>query len=92
MLLSEKEAARSRGGALENKGRFGKVRKSMARLKFVLGERSKEYKKLKEEAMAPVREAAIERKRQEKNTKKWQRYTQKKIQRYAASKARTAAE
>ena len=56
MLLSEKDAARANGTRMENVGRIEKVKKSMSRLKLVLGERGREYKALKDEQMKPIRE------------------------------------
>lgn len=82
MLLSERSAARSKGTTLENQGRLGKVRTSMARMKFVLGERGKEYKRLKEEAMEPIREAKIEAKLAEAKRRRWDKYTEKRIAKF----------
>ena len=84
MLYSEKLAARSKGASLDNPGRIGKVRKSMARLKSVLGERGREYKRLKEEVEAPFREAKQEQRVSEANKKRWEKYTAKRIKKFAA--------
>jgi len=83
MLLSEKDAARANMTRMENVGRIKKVKKSMSRLKAVLGERGREYKALKEEAMEPIREQMKIEAKEKRNKEKWEKYLEKKIQRHA---------
>ena len=85
MLLSEKDAARANGTRMENVGRIEKVKKSMSRLKLVLGERGREYKALKDEQMAPIREQMKAEAKKKRNKKKWDKYLEKKIQKHATS-------
>jgi len=47
MLLSEKQLARSQSSTLPNPERLWKVKKSMARLKTIVNERSREYKNMR---------------------------------------------